>query len=81
MSKIKKDKEESISLAKGGGKKDIKAEMDPGLEYRQHGFDVTGAVLPTEERGLYFDAIIEEMVDKVGDIPKTPPKRRLVSGN
>lgn len=49
--------------------------MDPELEYRQQGFDVTGAVLPTEERGLYFDAIIEEMVDKVGDIPKSPYKK------
>ena len=51
-------------------------EMDPNLEYRQHGFDMTGAVLPTEERGIYFDAIIEEMVDEVGDIPKSDRKKK-----
>lgn len=77
LSQMKKEQDESVQLAKSGKNKE--GEMDPELEYRQHGFDVTGAVLPTEERGIYFDAIIEEMVDEVGDIPKTPPKRNIPS--
>ena len=51
-------------IGKDKAKKAQNSEFDPELVYRQQGFNVTGEVLQTEERGIYVDAIIEEMIDK-----------------